>query len=111
MLIEELQEIRDGLCEKAERLLAPGALFDPDTIARNGQGYSCGTCGRPHLHITPALLKFWRYQDANLACWELQQELRARQIQQAVAVAEADAKHGGFDSSLTEVWPDFALAR
>ncbi len=96
MSIEELQQIRDGLCKKVERLMAPGGPFDPAIIAHNGQGYACGMCGRPHLHITPAVLKFWAYQDANLACWELQKELKARQLQLAVAIEQAEAVYGGF---------------
>ncbi len=111
MSIEELQEIRDGLCDKVERLVAPGGQFDPASIAHNGQGYSYGMCGRPHLHITPAVLKFWRYQDVNLACWGLQKELKARQVQLVVAIAAANAEHGGFDDSLAEAWPAFALAQ
>lgn len=78
--------------------------------ALQGEGYDCGMCGRPHLHITRAVLKFWRYQDVNLACWELQKELKARQVQLSVAIAEADAKHGGFDDSLAEVCPAFVEA-
>lgn len=96
MSIEELQQIRDGLCEKVERLMAPGAPFDPAIIARNGQGFACGMCGRSHLHVTPAVLKFWTYQDANLAYWELQKELRAKELQLAVAIEQAEARFGGF---------------
>lgn len=96
MSIGELQQIREGLYEKVGRLLAPGALFDPAIIAHNGQGYACATCGRAHLHTTPALLKFWAYQDANLACWEIQKELRAKELQLAVAIEQAEARFGGF---------------
>lgn len=92
MTTEELQAIRDGLCDKIERLVAQGAPLDLSTIAHNGQGYSCGLCGHAHLRITPMVLKFWAYQDANMACWELQQELKAREVQLAVAVAAADAR-------------------
>ncbi|MBE0594810.1 MAG: hypothetical protein IH616_20685 [Gemmatimonadales bacterium] len=98
MSIEELQQIRDGLCEKVELLVAPGAPFDPAIIAHNGQGYACGMCGHAHLHTTPALLKFWAYQDANLAYWELQKELRAKELQLAVAIEQAEAMYGGFGS-------------
>lgn len=96
MSIEELQQIRDGLCEKAERLMAPGAPLDPAIIANNGQGHVCGLCGRSHLHITPVVLKFWAYQDVNLACWELQKELRAKELQLAVAIEQVEELYGGF---------------